>query len=471
MLKRYYLLEGLNALGTNVFFLGVFFHARINHGFSDGANLMLAAAQGAAYVLATRTGGRLADRVGADRSIALGLAGMCLSLLGGWLLPQAAALFAAIALYSASTALTWPALEAAIARTPGRTALARRAGLYNVIWSLTGAVGFFFSGPLFALQPDTVFLGPLAAHALMLAGIAATGTTTGSSGLSGVPGTAEGWREAGDPGARQRRLTTPAIGGRFHGGSVPSGAACAAVTPAGEGSNSSGEVVNTESRARYLLAARIANGLGYFLFGAFAALAPTVGERLGLGPRQAMWLVSTYLFARSAVFLLFWRWSGWEYRRGWLVASLALPPAALAATFLAPTPAAAIAALAVLGATSGAAYSSSLHASLDREGGHGEGGGVHEWVIGIGILLGPLAGAAGAALFGGPAGAGGLVTALGAAAAVAGLAPLLEERDSQRPDHTSGGVARSGGPPAARSAASTDGGAQRQDPDARRERG
>jgi hypothetical protein len=434
LLKRYYLLEGLNALGTNVFFLGVFFHARINHGFSDGANLMLAAAQGAAYVMATRAGGRLADRVGADRSIALGLAGMCLSLLGGWLLPQAAALFAAIALYSASTALTWPALEAAIARAPGRTALARRAGLYNVIWSLTGAVGFFFSGPLFALQPDTVFLGPLAAHALMLLGLVAASLSSSPAHRAGGMLTSPSPEMEAPHNVRQQ--SPAAVMGQIAGVARRGGLHRAELREHGggpqrqdpEGHLAGPADFTPESRARYLRAARIANGLGYFLFGAFAALAPTVGERLGLGPRQAMWLVSTYLFARSAVFLLFWRWNGWEYRRGWLVASLALPPAALAATFLAPTPAAAIAALAVLGATSGAAYSSSLHASLDREGGHGEGGGVHEWVIGIGILLGPLAGAAGAALFGGPAGAGGLVTALGAAAAVAGLAPLLEER-------------------------------------------
>ena len=52
--------------------------------------------------------------------------------------------------------------------------LARRAGLYNVIWSLTGATGFFFSGSLFTLDPDAVFWVPLAAHVLMLAVLAAT---------------------------------------------------------------------------------------------------------------------------------------------------------------------------------------------------------------------------------------------------------------------------------------------------------
>jgi hypothetical protein len=136
-------------------------------------------------------------------------------------------------------------------------------------------------------------------------------------------------------------------------------------------------------------------------------------------------MVSAYLFARSGAFVLFWRWEGWEYRKGWLASALVLPPAAFAAAFFTPSPRVAIGALAVLGALSGLAYSASLHASLDREGGEGEGGGSHEWVIGLGILFGPLAGAAGVRLWHGTAGAGGLVTVLGAAAALAGLAPLV----------------------------------------------
>jgi hypothetical protein len=199
----------------------------------------------------------------------------------------------------------------------------------------------------------------------------------------------------------------------------------AALTPKG----SSLEVpVSPQDRAGYLRAARITNGLGYFLFGAFGALAPTIGERLGLGARLAIWLVSVYLFARSASFLFFWRWSGWEYRRGWLAASLLLPPAALAATFFSTSTAAVVGALAVLGALSGIAYSASLYASLDREGGEGEGGGLHERVIGVGVLLGPLAGAAGIRLLDGATSAGGLVAALGAIVAVTGLAPLRRKR-------------------------------------------
>ena len=91
-----------------------------------------------------------------------------------------------------------------------------------------------------------------------------------------------------------------------------------------------------------------------------------------------------------------------------------------------------MAALALLGALSGLAYSASLHASLDRDGGHGEGGGFHEWVIGIGVLAGPLAGAAGVSLLGGPVGAGGVVASLGAATALAGLAPLRGRRPRGR---------------------------------------
>jgi hypothetical protein len=304
------------------------------------------------------------------------------ALLAAWVLDAGWVLFAAMAVYSASTAFTWPAFEAAIARAPGRVPLARRTGLYNVVWSFLGAAGFFAAGALFALDPDAVFWGPLAAHTLELLGLALLATAfIGAQRQSPAvhPGTAERWREGGDP----------------------------------------------EARARYLRSAWIANGLNYFFFGAFTALAPTLGARLGLGPKLAIWLVSTYLFSRSAAFLLLWLWTAWEHRTPWLAAALLLPPAAFVALFLAPAPPAAIGALAVLGALSGLAYAASLRASLERAGREGEGGGLHEWVIGIGILLGPLAGAAGTRLVPGATTAGMLVAALGAAATVAGLVPLL----------------------------------------------
>jgi MFS family permease len=451
-----YLIEGLNAYGTTLFFLGVFFHARLLHGFSDTANLLLAATQGGAYVLSTRAGGRYADRVGPVSSVAIGLSGMCLALVLGWQTTQGWALFAAVALYSLSTAFTWPALEAAIARAPGSIALPRRTGLYNLVWSFTGSAGFFAGGAIFAFDPNAVFWVPLIAHVLEIAWLAArtrslqqtthqnksaasdahamafpqtiTGegrreaetavtrdelvTHSGNLPIS-IPGTAKGWREAGAPDGAQLRASTDGGAQRQD----PEASTGPAV--------SSSTALSPEMQTRFLTSAWVANGLNYFLFGAFAALAPTLGERLGLHSRQMIWLVSAYLFARSVSFLLFWRWSGWEYSRGWLAASLALPPAALAVVFFAADPNVVTVALAALGALSGLAYSISLHASLDREGGEGEGGGLHEWVIGLGGLLGPFAGAAGVRLQGGIAGAGGLVTACGALAALIGLIVLL----------------------------------------------
>jgi MFS family permease len=413
-LAEYYFIEGLNAFGTTLFFLGVFFHTRILHGFSDTANLLLAATQGGAYVLATRAGGRFADRVGPNRSVATGLVGMCLALLAGWHSTQPWALFVAVALYSTSTALTWPALEAAIARAPGRVPLARRAGLYNITWSFTGSAGFFAGGAIFAFDPEAVFWVPLAAHLAELAWFALRRTNLLPQRVMHGVGVA---RRGGLQRADRRER---------NGGPQRQDPAAETLTPIVRGAS-----LTPAAQARFLRSAWVANGLSYFLFGAFAALAPTLGERLGLGPRLAIWLVSAYLFTRSASFVLFWRWEGWEYSTGWLVSTLVLPPAAFAALFFIPSPLAAICALAVLGAMSGLAYSASLHVSLDREGGEGEGGGLHEWVIGLGILLGPLTGAAGVRMLGGIAGAGGLVAALGAAAALIGLAPLLRHRDGR----------------------------------------
>jgi MFS family permease len=394
----YYALEAFNSVGSNVFFLGIFFHARVEHGFSDTANLMLAVVEGIAYAAATRPGGRFADRRGHDLALLIGLAGMCLSLVGAWLAGRPWALYAAIGAYSAASALTWPALEAAIARAPGTAPLARRAGLYNVVWAAAGAVGFFISGPLFALDADAVFWTPLAAHVLQTAYLAARWRPRRQARTASSPDR---------PGEARRRLD-------LSGGAAPAARPKASLAPT--------------ALRRYLRSAWIANGLGYFLFGAFAALAPALGERLGLDPRHGIWFVSSYLFARTAVFVLFWAWGGWTYRTVWVVAALVLQPAALAALFAASSVATALLALATLGALSGVAYSASLHASLDREGHEGEGGGLHEWVIGIGVLAGPLAGAAGVQL-GGPTGAGIVAAVAGTVTAALGLAALRRTGD------------------------------------------
>jgi MFS family permease len=332
---------------------------------------------------------------------------MCLALVWGWHATHSWALFAALALYSASTALTWPAIEAALAHAPGRVPLARRAGLFNVTWSLVGSTGFFAAGTLFVRDPEAVFWAPLAAHALEIAWIALRTTLPSRSHARGEGAARRGGLERADRREDDAGPQRQDPAANLH----PADLRRIALAP--------------DAQARFLKSAWMANGLSYFLYGAFAALSPTLGERLGLGPRLTIWLVSTYLFTRSAAFVLFWRWVGWEYSRGWLAASLALPPAAFAALIFVPSPGAALGALAALGAMSGLAYSVSLHASLDREEGRGEGGGLHERVIGLGILLGPFAGAAGVRLLGGVTGAGSLVAALGAAVALVGLAPLV----------------------------------------------
>ena len=279
-LAEYYCIEGLNAYGTTVFFLGIFFHARFLHGFSDTSNLLLAATQGGTYVLATRAGGRFADRVGPNLSVVLGLAGMCFALVFGWQSTQGWALFAAVAIYSASTALTWPALEAAIARAPGRIPLARRAGLYNVTWAFVGSAGFFAGGTLFAFDPDAVFWAPLAAHALEIAwfamrsgalrekilphgdlngeGVAQKQALCGSD-----TRTAKGWREVGAPGGAQLLASTD-------GGAQRQDPAASTGISVHQDS-----FLTPGAQARFLRSAWIANGL---VVNRSRSIAPTVAR-------------------------------------------------------------------------------------------------------------------------------------------------------------------------------------------------
>jgi hypothetical protein len=95
----------------------------------------------------------------------------------------------------------------------------------------------------------------------------------------------------------------------------------------------------------------------------FASLAPQIALRLGLSPTMGMWLLSAPMFMRSIAFLVFWKWTGWHYHRGWSQAALWAAPVALAAIFFGRHWSIVAPALLLFGATVGLTYSGSLYYS------------------------------------------------------------------------------------------------------------
>jgi len=356
-LLDYYLIEGVSSFAATIFLLSLFFWTRARFDFSNTENLLLGVVQGAAHMVAARLGGRWSDRWGYTRIILAGLAGTCAVSALGWLPEHRATPFVVITAYAALLGLTWPALEGGAMHMPGRINMPRRLGLYNLVWSFCGAIGFFLSGFVFAWRVDAIFWIPAGLHALQVAWILFQRGRHAIEGEAAMQFPHMGDRQ---PVAVKRRLMRLAL---------------------------------------------LSNSVGYFLAGGFSALTPHLGERLGLTPSWAIWLGSSLLAARAAGFVILYRWHGWHYHAGWSAYALWSAPVWLAVIFFTTEVWLAAGACLLLGFSLGLSYYMSIYYALDAGDNKGEQGGLHEMIIGIGILAGPLAGAAGGHVFGSTLGA------------------------------------------------------------------
>ena len=377
-LGDYYLLEGLNSASASLFLLAIYFWTHARLGFGEADNLLLGSVQGLTYIVFSVIGGRMAERRGYDRlfAYALVLAALALSLL--LLCPTVRVAYGVIALYTVAIAGTWPALEAAIVHVAGRFSTAQRIAFYNVVWSIAGTAGIFLSGAIFRWRAGSVIVLPLLGHLLQLACIAF-------------------WRSRGAVAA----AAGPAAG------APPPAAAHARRSP------------------RFLKVAWLGNMLGYLVVSSVSALAPHIGQQLGLDERVSIWLVCSMFLARGITFAGLGVWEGWHYRWSLLVGSILLIPVGLAVVFFGRTAPVALLAFVAMGWMLGLVYSSSLFYSMDIGVNKGENGGSHEAILGGGLFLGPLVGVFGARWLPALAGMPDWRGALGAKLAILGFYGLV----------------------------------------------
>ena len=349
-LHDYYLIEGFNAFACTILGSCIYFWTRARYGFDDATNLRLGCLQGLFYVLIPPLGGRLGDRFGHARMVLIGSLGMILASVLLLTVHWRWMPFAALPIFITSMCLSWPSLEAAVVLHPGRLSTPDRLGIYNVVWSSLGFISFFSAGALFRITPDAILLAALLVHVVQAAWLL-------------MP-----------------RSTEPVF--------------------RGERKAHRGDRVPLITKRRFKQLGWLGNGTGYLLQGGLMTLAPSVGERLGLPPGSAIWMICTFFVARAISFALLWRLPGWHYRLPLMLAALVAAPAALTIIFFATSLALLLPALMLFGACIGLGYYSSIYYSLDYGDEKGEHGGWHESIIGMGGLIGPLAGVVGAALLG-----------------------------------------------------------------------
>jgi MFS family permease len=351
-LLDYCIVQGVSSFAFTLLIMCIFFWTRTRYGFSHAENLSLGALGGGIYMLSARYGGILGDRLGYNRVIAAALACAGLCLLGGWFWPWRYAPFVMHGAYVLCMAAIWPSLEAAVLHVPGSLSMPKRLGIYNMIWSSTAALGFFVGGFLFAWTPSAVVWVPGLLH------------------LGSIGWMALHYRPRSRMGAAAMDLP--------HRGAEEA----------------------PERKRLFTYMSWNANTLAYFMVGAFSALTPFLGERLGVAPSTAIWIACTPLLARAVSFLVFWLWESWHYHMAWSLAALWLAPCGLALLFFGPSVPLVLTGAVAFGLAVGLSYYTSIYYTLDFNTNKGEGGGRHESLIGMGMLVGPLAGALAAAATG-----------------------------------------------------------------------
>jgi MFS family permease len=341
-----YLIEFINCYAAVYYSNFLFFYLRRTFGFGEVENLLTAALGGFVYIIAAWQGGRLAQRHGCIRMLGLGCCVIILSLWLGLLFTAATAQVMVFCLWTAGVCLIWPALEALISERAGAK-LAKMVGIYNITWAGGAAIAYFTAGILIEkLGMLSLFWLPLALTALELAIL---------------PFIARCLKNENDRSFQEANLT---------------------------------EAVYETDTKRFLRMAWIANPFSYVAINTVIPLIPSIAERLSLSTGMAGIVCSLWMFARLAAFAVLWRWTGWHYRFRWLMGSFGLMILCFFGMLMSQSIGFLLVAQVGFGLTIGLIYYSSLYYSMNVKENQGSNAGLHEAMIGVGLFVGPAAGAA-----------------------------------------------------------------------------
>jgi MFS family permease len=234
--------------------------------------------------------------------------------------------------------LVWPPIEAWIADLSSAQDMRRNVGYFNLSWSLGAAPGALIAGMTFRVGLElslSIIIGLIAISALIVLI----------------------WARKAVPGEHVE-------------------------VDVGDGELARG----------FLYLAWIANVATYFTIGCLKSLFPKLGEQLGMGTPSIGALISLITFSQVVTFAILSRTSSWHYRLVPILTSqVVLLFSCLMVYTLSGVPELSPV-MVVIGGCTGLTYYSSIYYSLNTSGARGARSGIHEALIGVGIVLGPLFG-------------------------------------------------------------------------------
>ena len=341
-----FVIEGLNAFATGIYFNWLFFYPQSQFHFGVAENLGLVALHGLVYPGAAWFGGWYAHRVGYFSALKIGFAVMTAALVTGALLPFALAQACVLMIWTFGMCFTWPTLQSLVSDGVTGPRLPRLAGIYNIVWSGVSGVSYFIGGALLDwLGVASLFWIPAVIHVGQIGMVFWLERTNSSEKIfpqEPIPG------KVSDEPAEEDPLT----------------------------------------KKKFLRLALLANPVAYIAINTAIPMIPVVAKRFELSPTLTGIFCSVWFFVRMGAFILFWLWPGWHYRFGFLLAAKFLLIVSFLGILFSPQLWILLVAQIFFGLSVGLIYYSSLYYSMHGGTSKSKHGGVHEAVIGLGTLLG-----------------------------------------------------------------------------------
>jgi len=333
------------------------------------------------YTVACLFSGPLSDRVSRRLLATIGCAIAC----SAYLLMIKAASPGQIMLVGfpvgIAMSLFWPPLEAWLAELSSPADLRRNFGIFNVAWSAGAAPGPLLAGLAMRVSVPFAFLASVSLMSI--------------AGIIVVTRKPDRRREASD----KRPLTQ-----------------------------------DEDLSRRFLHLAWVANFGTYFTIGIIRSLFPKLGGQLGMNSPSIGALLSAITFAQVLMFALLARTSSWHYRLAPLLLSQSILLVASLLIYAGTGFGQCLLPMVIAGGCAGISYFSSIYYSLNTPSRLGARSGLHEALIGLGVVVGPLTGGIVAQRWGlrSPYLLSGSVTVLGTCS-IAAIGIMLRNRKEKEP--------------------------------------
>jgi DHA1 family multidrug resistance protein-like MFS transporter len=295
------------------------------------------------HMILSHLGGRLSDRVG--RRILM-VAGPFVFAISCLLAIQAGKVFHILALAGLNgfaMALFWPSFQAWVADSQAGSNLARNIGSFNMSWTASQFIGPSLAGFLFSLHPRVPF-GTAAAFSFLLFFLL--------------------WASVSDRTPRPSR---------------------------GEGVFPS-ETRDSDQGIGFLYAVWIANFVSWFIVGNLRYQFPKLARDMALSSSTIGLLLACIGLSEFLGFFFLRGSDRWHFKKSYLMGAQLFAALALLLIFFFPRKPIFASAFMLIGFSLSLTYYSSLYYSVRLLKRKGKGTGLHESILGSGVLLGPTLG-------------------------------------------------------------------------------